>query len=155
MSQVIRIPKHLYKRLESHARGFDTPAGVIERILDFYEAKIQYSPETLGKNDQIDITPGSRVSLDKPPSRIARLKSKVYKKHATDWFTRELENDNYTITSPKGMSKTFKLPDVNDKEAIRELTHAVEKFVEEQGGTIGQIKAARKKLTEFGYHITK
>ena len=38
MSQVIRIPEPLYKRLESYAQGFDTPANVIERILNYYEA---------------------------------------------------------------------------------------------------------------------
>jgi hypothetical protein len=37
MSQVIKIPSELYRRLESHTVGFDTPANVIERILDAYE----------------------------------------------------------------------------------------------------------------------
>lgn len=34
MSTTIRISNHLYKRLESLAVGFDTPANVIERLLD-------------------------------------------------------------------------------------------------------------------------
>ena len=38
MSQVIRIPEALYQRLENHAQGFDTPANVIEKILNFYES---------------------------------------------------------------------------------------------------------------------
>jgi len=37
MSEVIRISEATYKRLESLARGFDTPGSVIERLLDFYE----------------------------------------------------------------------------------------------------------------------
>ena len=37
MSEVIRISESTYKRLESLARGFDTPGNVIERLLDFYE----------------------------------------------------------------------------------------------------------------------
>jgi hypothetical protein len=37
MSQVIRISDELYKRLEAHALGFDTPSNVIERILDAFE----------------------------------------------------------------------------------------------------------------------
>ncbi len=37
MSQVIRISDDLYKRLESHASGFDTPSKVIETILNAYE----------------------------------------------------------------------------------------------------------------------
>lgn len=38
MSQVIRISDELYNRLKSHADGFDTPANVIEKILDTYES---------------------------------------------------------------------------------------------------------------------
>ena len=38
MSQVIRITEKLYNRLKSHAEGFDTPANVIEKILNAYEA---------------------------------------------------------------------------------------------------------------------
>lgn len=36
---VVRISPQLYKRLESHARGFDTPAEVISRLLDAYEER--------------------------------------------------------------------------------------------------------------------
>lgn len=34
MCPVIRISDELYARLESHAVGFDTPAALIERLLD-------------------------------------------------------------------------------------------------------------------------
>lgn len=37
MEHQITMSSVLYKRLESHAKGFDTPTNVIERILDFYE----------------------------------------------------------------------------------------------------------------------
>jgi len=37
MSQVIRIPESIYTRLSRHAKGFDTPANVIERLLNHYE----------------------------------------------------------------------------------------------------------------------
>ncbi len=37
MSEVVRISEPTYKRLESLARGFDTPGNVIDRLLDFYE----------------------------------------------------------------------------------------------------------------------
>ena len=37
MSQVIRISSEIYSRLERHVQGFDTPSGVIERLLDYYE----------------------------------------------------------------------------------------------------------------------
>ena len=37
MSEVIRISEQTYNRLESLARGFDTPGNVIDRLLDFYD----------------------------------------------------------------------------------------------------------------------
>lgn len=46
MSFVIRMPEALYKRLESHAAGFDSPVSVIERLLDYFES----NPEDLDIN---------------------------------------------------------------------------------------------------------
>lgn len=37
MPPVIRISESLYQRLSAHAEGFDTPANVIERLLDQVE----------------------------------------------------------------------------------------------------------------------
>ena len=149
MSQVIRISESLYKRLETHVRGFDTPSGVIERVLDFYE---EHYPKIADPNDSL-VSSVPKTNMSAPIQ--ARFQRKPYSAVASGSFRRDIENDIYTITSPEGISKAFKLPDVNDKSAIREITHQVETFVKEQGGTIGQIKSARKKLTEFGYHITK
>lgn len=42
MSPVIRLPSDVYQRLELHASGFDTPAKVIEKLLNHYEG---ISPE--------------------------------------------------------------------------------------------------------------
>jgi hypothetical protein len=53
MSQVIRISDDLYKRLESHASGFDTPSNVIETILNAYEG-VSPKPNT---NDNSTRTP--------------------------------------------------------------------------------------------------
>ena len=43
MSPVIRVPSDIYSRLENHAKGFDTPAGVIEKLLNHFEG-IDSSP---------------------------------------------------------------------------------------------------------------
>lgn len=37
MNQTIEIPINLYQRLSSHAKGFETPATVIERLLNSFE----------------------------------------------------------------------------------------------------------------------
>ena len=39
MNKNVEIPIALYQRLGSHVQGFENPASVIERILDFYEEK--------------------------------------------------------------------------------------------------------------------
>ncbi|WP_051305644.1 DUF7557 family protein [Desulfogranum mediterraneum] len=37
MNQTIKISANLYQRLGAHAEGFETPEGVIERLVTFYE----------------------------------------------------------------------------------------------------------------------
>ena len=37
MPETIKVPSTLYARLSKHARGFDTPANVIEMLLNVYE----------------------------------------------------------------------------------------------------------------------
>lgn len=37
MKQTIEISTNLYQRLGAHTSGFETPANVIERLLDYYE----------------------------------------------------------------------------------------------------------------------
>ena len=39
---VVRLSADLYSRLEAHAEGFDTPANVIERILNAYEGVAEH-----------------------------------------------------------------------------------------------------------------
>lgn len=39
MSKIIRLPSDVYLRLEKHAAGFDTPANVIEKLLNHYEGE--------------------------------------------------------------------------------------------------------------------
>ena len=46
MEKQIAISTNLYKRLEAHAVGFDTPQDVMARILDYYESN---SGQTVNK----------------------------------------------------------------------------------------------------------
>ena len=56
MSKVIRIPNDLHQRLADYAEGFDTPANVIERILNQYE---HAAPEVA---DNDDVAPIAEVT---------------------------------------------------------------------------------------------
>lgn len=72
MSQVIRIPDLTLKRLERHAIGFDTPGGVIERLLDFYE---KYH------HDELETTPPDldQISSEYYDSNKVKIKLKNVK----------------------------------------------------------------------------
>lgn len=49
---VIRIPESLYQRLSAHAEGFDTPANVLERLLDQIEG-VSSGVEITGGNESM------------------------------------------------------------------------------------------------------
>lgn len=74
MSQVIRISDSLYKRLESHATGFDTPSRVIEIILNAYEG-MELVPSTI-KN----------ITVMEPSTRL----EKVFSPESQDLFRDQL-----------------------------------------------------------------
>lgn len=60
MSQVIRISNELYRRLEAHTVGFDTPSNVIERILDVYEG-VSTTEKSVDCNELI--TPANKLEI--------------------------------------------------------------------------------------------
>jgi len=170
MAEVIRISEEIYKRLEDCAVGFDTPAGVIERLLDFYEAshKIQVNKMDKEITDEYSgpappqFAHTTRISNTSPKTSLAAHSSvsmpiagSTSRPYATDRFNLDLRGDTYTITSPSGEERIFKVPSPDDKPAIRKLTQGVRDFVKEQGGTIGQINSATKKLTENEIWVTK
>lgn len=55
-TRVIKVPAPLFARLESHAQGFDTPAGVIERLLDAYEG-VEERAESVQENKAYETRP--------------------------------------------------------------------------------------------------
>jgi len=63
MSQVIRIPQVLYERLENHAYGFDTPANVIEKILNFYETNCGEEIEATEEKTEIPIESPNELEI--------------------------------------------------------------------------------------------
>lgn len=66
-----------------------------------------------------------------------------------------VEGHRLVVMFHGGAAKEFNLPDRSNKREISNLTSTVMEFVKQNGGSIGQINAARKALTDAGYHITK
>lgn len=73
---VVRLSGELYKRLEAHAEGFDTPANVIEKVLNVYEGVSEY--------EKADVAPDSKPLLIFLPNeesfRLRLLEKKLAKR---------------------------------------------------------------------------
>lgn len=83
MSPVVRIPDKLYERLGKHAQGFDTPASVIEKLLDCYEKNCAESPDT--EQDPIPTPIATPISLKiiyHPEGQMPFKKALLQKKQA-------------------------------------------------------------------------
>lgn len=63
MSQVIRISDDLYKRLEAHASGFDTPSNVIETILNAFEGVTPHQTTNSNASPTSDIQPANNLDI--------------------------------------------------------------------------------------------
>ena len=67
MGQVIRISTNIYQRLGRHAKGFETPSSVIEKILNFYEEQKGINSAVNLKD--LDNTPTSLEIIYYPPGK--------------------------------------------------------------------------------------
>lgn len=70
MSKVIRLPEKIYKRLERHSIGFETPVQVIEKSINYYESK-NSSNETQYEYLDLDL-------LEKAFERVFEVKPRKF-----------------------------------------------------------------------------
>ena len=111
MSQVIRIPETLYQRLENHAHGFDTPANVIEKILNFYESTCSEATEITKEHQKSTIEPPSNLEINyHPGGKNVFKKALLENKQA---FIRLFKVDGTTETKVWNASKFKPHSDVN------------------------------------------
>ncbi len=87
MSQVIRVSDDLYKKLESLAKGFDTPNNVIQQLYDFFEVagKSEESKEVkqLKQAAKLSSVPRDVEIIFSPPSEEAFKRELIRSPHAT------------------------------------------------------------------------
>ncbi len=92
MSQVIRIPESLFIRLAAYAVGFDTPANVIEKVLDYYETKnADLKSDPASQDHGIDMISASNLKVQFHPKdpgefkkHLLQNKCAYLKLHKTD-----------------------------------------------------------------------
>lgn len=108
MSQVIRISDELYRRLEMHASGFDTPSRVIETILNAYEkANPNISARATSQNSEVlpsnnlDIIyfAGSEEAFKQQLLVSKKAYIKLFYTNDTSEI-KEWDASNFSITSP-------------------------------------------------------
>jgi hypothetical protein len=103
MSQVIRIPETLYKRLENFAQGFDTPANVIERILNYYESNCSEEAVIKQESQKGKITKHSKLEIIYHPEGVDVFKKELLEKKQA--FIRLFKDDGVTETKVWNASK--------------------------------------------------
>lgn len=74
---------------------------------------------------------------------------------ATQRMTSYISQNQLNIEFQDGASSSWPLPDPKDKMGIRAVLDKAILFARDNGASIGQINAARKTLTNEGYHLTK
>ena len=85
MSQVIRITDELYNRLKTHAKGFDTPANVIETVLNSYESN-GFKPIQI----EAEVVPAAHLEISYSGLSESTFKEKLLKNksaYITMFFT--------------------------------------------------------------------
>ncbi|MCI5168279.1 MAG: hypothetical protein D3903_19865 [Candidatus Electrothrix sp. GM3_4] len=78
MNQTIDIPTSLYQRLSSHAKGFETPSTVIERLLNSFEG--QKMTESISNVKKTIILPASLEMIFHPDNDEEKFKQLLLQK---------------------------------------------------------------------------
>ena len=132
--RTIRISEEVWDEIAKRGIFGETPDIVLKRVFGLEKSR----------------------NMHHQPKRNDTMKTNKKDRYATDRLTtRIIDDSNILVSFASGKSREFQLPDRLNREAIRDLTSDVMKYVEDQEGTIGQINAARKALTDAGYHILK
>jgi hypothetical protein len=74
---------------------------------------------------------------------------------ASQRMTSYIARNQLHIEFQDGASSSWTLPDQKDKAGIKDVLDKALGFTREHGASLGQINAARKTLTNEGYHLTK
>ena len=159
MSPVIRISDNLYQRLEAYASGFDTPANVIETILNKYEG-VPSSPQSSSNLEQNrDIQKEkekekvkNKLELWAKPKRQENINARIL-----NVFLKLKQSGNECVTE-KDIQK--QLPDIstfesnfNQMKTIAERNHG--KIFEETNGYIEIWEHVRLFVSKYEQEIFK
>ena len=157
MSPVIRISDNLYQRLEAYASGFDTPANVIETILNKYEGV----PPSLQSSSNLEQNRDIQKEIEKvknklelwaKPERQENINARIL-----NVFLKLKQSGNECVTE-KDMQK--QLPNIstfesnfNQMKIIAERNHG--KIFEETNGYIEIWEHVRLLVSKYEQEVLK
>ena len=157
MSPVIRISDNLYQRLEAYASGFDTPANVIETILNKYEGV----PPSLQSSSNLEQNRDIQKEIEKvknklelwaKPERQGNINARIL-----NVFLKLKQSGNECVTE-KDMQK--QLPNIstfesnfNQMKIIAERNHG--KIFEETNGYIEIWEHVRLLVSKYEQEVLK
>lgn len=127
--RTIRISEEVWQEIAKRGVFGETPDIVLKRVFEIKQASREATKPILEGQTRA-------LAIDLKAS-----------------FRRKFKNGYYIVGASNGNIFEELLPDKSNKEEIRRLTENVRNFTKINGGTIGQINASSKKLTEAGYHI--
>ena len=157
MSPVIRISDNLYQRLEAYASGFDTPANVIETILNKYEGV----PPSLQSSSNLEQNRDIQKEIEKVKNKLELWAKPERQKNINarilNVFLKLKQSGNECVTE-KDMQK--QLPNIstfesnfNQMKIIAERNHG--KIFEETNGYIEIWEHVRLLVSKYEQEIFK
>jgi SeqA protein N-terminal domain len=138
--KMIKVSEDVWQAIAERGKFGETEDDVLRRV---FELPMGFSAEGVTTKKRELITTQNQVSF-------ARRRSL-----ASQRMTSYIARDQLHIEFQDGASSHWTLPNRKDKSGIRAILDKALSFAREHGASLGQINAARKTLTNEGYHLTK
>lgn len=138
--RTIRISEEVWEAIAARGKFGETEDDVLRRVFDL--------PADL-RSGNVASTHGQIVQQS---NRAAFSRRRAL---ANQRMTSYIARNQLHIEFQDGAVNSWALPDRKDKEGIKNVLDNALSFAREHGASLGQINAARKTLTNEGYHLTK
>jgi hypothetical protein len=138
--RTIKISEQVWQAIAERGKFGETEDDVLSRVFD-----LPLSSGICGS--------GAKAQQSSPVSSLISYTRR--KSQATQRMTSYIARNELHIEFQDGTSSSWTLPDPKDKSGIREVLDKAIGFARTHGASLGQVNAARKTLTDQGYHLTK
>lgn len=138
--RTVRISEEVWQAIAARGKFGETEDDVLRRVFEIPAAP-PTGNETLPKEQ---VLPSA--------SKAVFIRRRSF---AGQRMTSYIARNQLHIEFQDGASSSWTLPSQKDKAGIRDVLDKALGFAREHGASLGQLNAARKALTNEGYHLTK